>query len=154
MAHAKWPGGAGLGQGWEMKKTIVCREAKQAHKAINAVLWPLIKSHLLCGGGALVVMAKPETRSLEQNARMWVMLTDIAEQVIWHGRKLSPEEWKHVFTAALKKQDVVPGLDGGFVILGQSTSKMTRREMGELQTLIEAFGAERGVVFSAFGELE
>lgn len=132
-----------------MKCVIFCREAKQAHKALTAVLWPLIKSWLLCGGGVLVVTAKPETRSLRQNARLWAMLTDISKQVVWHGRKLSPDAWKCVFTASLKKQDVAPGLHGDFVVLGQSTSKMTRREMGDLQTLIEAFGAERGVVWSA-----
>ena len=77
------------------------------------------------------------------------MLADVSQQVVWHGRKLTDEEWKHVFTAALKKQDAVPGLDGGFVILGQSTSKMTKSEMGDLQTLIEAFGAERDVIWSA-----
>jgi len=77
------------------------------------------------------------------------MLTDISKQVDWYGRKLSPDDWKHVFSAALKKQDVVPGLDGGFVVLGLSTSKMTKAEMCDLQTLMEAFGAEKGVRFSA-----
>jgi hypothetical protein len=52
-------------------------------------------------------------------------------------------------TAALTKQDVVPGIDGGFVVLGKSTSKMTKGEMSELQTLIEAFGAQQGVRFTA-----
>ena len=88
-------------------------------------------------------------RSLEQNSRLWAMLDEISDQVDWYGRKLTPEEWKHVFTAALKKQDVVPGIDGGFVVLGQSTSKMTKAEMCDLQTLMEAFGAEKGVRFSA-----
>jgi hypothetical protein len=69
--------------------------------------------------------------------------------VEWYGRKLTPENWKHIFSAALKKQDVVPGLDGGFVVLGLSTSKMTVGEMNDLQTLMEAFGAEKGVRFSA-----
>lgn len=137
-----------------MKKTVILRGPAQAHKVLTEVLWPLAKSWLLCGGGVLVVTVKPETRSLMQNARLWSMLADVSRQVVWHGRKLTDEEWKHVFTAALKKQDVVPGLDGGFVILGQSTSKMTRREMGDLQTLIEAFGVKHGVVFSAFGVLE
>ena len=132
-----------------MKKTVTLREPKQAHQVLTGVLWPAVKSWLLCGGGALVVTVKPETRTLAQNARLWAMLADVSQQVVWHGRKLADEEWKHVFTAALKKQDVVPGLDGGFVILGQSTSKMTRREMGDLQTLIEAFGAEHGVMWSA-----
>ena len=97
----------------------------------------------------MVLEIKPSTRSLEQNARLWAMLTDISKQVDWYGRKLSPDDWKHVFSAALKKQDVVPGLDGGFVVLGLSTSKMTKAEMCDLQTLMEAFGAEKGVRFSA-----
>ena len=77
------------------------------------------------------------------------MLADVSKQVDWHGRKLSPEDWKHVFSASLKKQDSVPGIDSGFVVLGQSTSKMTKAEMSDLQTLIEAFGAQQGVRFTA-----
>ncbi len=93
------------------------------------------------------VEVKPKTRTLEQNARLWALLTDVSHQVDWYGRKLTPEDWKHVFTASLSKQDVVPGIDGGFVVLGKSTSQMSKGEMAELQTLIEAFGAERGVNF-------
>ena len=73
------------------------------------------------------------------------MLTDVSNQVDWYGQKLSPDDWKNVFTSALKKERVVPGINGGFVVLGQSTSKMTKAEMCELQELIEAFAAERGV---------
>lgn len=127
---------------------IRCWEPVQAHKAINAQVWPLVKASLMAGR-RMVVEVKPETRSLEQNARLWAMLTDISRQVEWYGRKLTPEEWKHVFTAALAKQDVVPGIDGGFVVLGKSTSKMTKGEMAELQTLMEAFGADKGVRFTA-----
>ena len=77
------------------------------------------------------------------------MLTDVSNQVIWYGQTLTAEEWKHVFTAAFTKQRVVPGIEGGFVALGQSTSKMTKAEMAELQTLIEAFGAQQNVKFTA-----
>lgn len=94
-----------------------------------------------------VVRISPPTRSLEANAAMWSALTDVSEQVEWYGRKLTPENWKHVFTASLRKQDVVPGLHGDFVVLGLSTSKMTKAEMSDLIELIHAFGAERGVVF-------
>lgn len=127
---------------------IRCFEPVQAHKALTAQVWPHLKNWLLAGH-RMVVEVRPETRSLAQNARLWAMLSDISRQVDWHGRKLTPEEWKHVFTAALSKQDVVPGIDGGFVVLGKSTSKMTKAEMAELQTLMEAFGAEKGVQFSA-----
>lgn len=75
------------------------------------------------------------------------MLNDVARQVVWHGQKLSASEWKDVFTSALKRQKVVPGIDGGFVVLGTSTSRMTKDEMGELMELIAAFGAERDVHF-------
>jgi hypothetical protein len=103
-------------------------------------------------GHRMVVEVKQETRSLAQNARLWAMLTDISEQVDWYGQKLSPEDFKHIFTAALKKTRAVPGIDGGVVVLGQSTSKMTKAEMAELQTLMEAFGAEKGVRFSGVEE--
>ena len=119
----------------------------QAYQVLRDV-WPHIKA-LLMAGHRLVLEVKPETRSLSQNARLWAMLTDISQQVEWYGRKLTPDDWKHVFTAALSKQDVVPGIEGGFVVLGKATSKMTKSEMAELQTLIEAFGAQRGVKFTA-----
>ena len=88
-----------------------------------------------------------EKRSNEQNSRLWAMLGDISEQVVWHGQKLSSGEWKDVFTASLKRQKVVPGIDGGFVVLGSSTSRMNKAEMSELMTLMEAFAAEQGVRF-------
>ena len=94
-------------------------------------------------------MPATEMRSQAQNRRLWAMLRDVSQQVIWHGQKLHDTEWKDVFTAALKRQKVVPGIDGGFVVLGTSTSRMTVAEMGDLMTLIEAFGADKGVKFSA-----
>jgi hypothetical protein len=121
---------------------------QQAQQELTGKAWPWLKA-MLTAGHPMQVEVRRETRSLAQNARLWAMLTDISEQVEWYGRKLSAEDWKHVFTAALTKQDVVPGIDGGFVVLGKATSKMTKAEMGELQELMEAFGAERGVRFSA-----
>lgn len=98
----------------------------------------------------LGIKVGPPTRNLEQNAAMWAMLGDISKQVVWHGRKLSAESWKHVFSSALKKQDVVPNLDGtGFVVLGLSTSSMSKREMSDLLELMAAFGAEHNVTWSA-----
>jgi hypothetical protein len=88
------------------------------------------------------------TRSLDQNAKLWPLLTDISSQVIWYGQRLNPDDWKSVFTAALKKSRVVPGLDGGFVVCGQSTSGMGKAEFSELLDLIMAFGAEHEVEWS------
>ena len=93
------------------------------------------------------VTFRPPTRSLDQNARMWAMLGEISKQVIWHGRKLSPDAWKCVFSASLKKQDVVPGLHGDFVVIGQSTSQMTKQELSDIIELLYAFGASHSVEF-------
>ena len=131
-----------------MKLAVQCWEPVQAHTVMTKTIWPQLKSALMAGH-KMVLEIKPATRSLEQNSRLWSLLTDISRQVDWYGRKLTPHDWKHVFTASLKKQDVVPGIDGGFVVLGASTSKMTKAEMCDLQTLIEVFGAERDVRFSA-----
>lgn len=125
--------------------THVLHEPVQAHKFIVG-LWPIIKASLMAGR-RLVIEVRPETRSLAQNARLWAMLTDISEQVDWYGNRLTPEEWKDVMTAALKKQKAVPGIDGGFVVVGARTSGMTKAEMSDLQELMSAFGAERGVIF-------
>lgn len=95
-----------------------------------------------------VVQIKPKTRSLEQNAKLWPSLRAVAEQVEWYGRKLCPAEWKDVFTAALKKQDVVPGIEGGFVVLGQHTSVMSVQEMSSMIELIQAFGVQHNVKFN------
>ncbi|MET3654065.1 recombination protein NinB [Dyella japonica] len=96
---------------------------------------------------------KKSTRSLEQNDKMWAVLTDISRQVQWpvDGKMqfIEPEDWKHVLSAGLKRhQRVAQGVDGGFVILGQRTSQMSIGEMCELIELAQAFGAEHGVSWS------
>lgn len=101
--------------------------------------------------GMVVRIDKPK-RNLEQNAKLWACLEDLAEQVIWHGIRLTAENWKDVLTASLKRSKVVPGLDGGFVVLGQHTSKMTKADFSELLELVTAFGAEQGVKWSATEE--
>jgi hypothetical protein len=98
--------------------------------------------------GKCPTCGRGQARTTDQNKRLWAMLNDISEQVEWYGRYLSKEEWKDVLTASLKRQKVVPGLDGGFVVCGAATSRMTIAEMTELIELAMAFGTEKGVVFS------
>lgn len=87
-------------------------------------------------------------RSTPQNSLLWARLTDVSEQVEWYGQKLAPADWKQVFTAALRKARVVPGIDPGtFVVLGLSTSEMDKEELSNLLDLIDAFAAERGVTW-------
>jgi len=94
-----------------------------------------------------VVEIKPPTRTLKQNATLWGVLTDISKQVCWYGNILSEEDWKDMLTAGLKQSRVVPGIGGGFVVLGTRTRDMTKEEFSELLEFSYAFGAEQGVTF-------
>ncbi|MGY3285066.1 recombination protein NinB [Pseudomonas sp. LP_4_YM] len=91
---------------------------------------------------------REEVRSDAQNRRMWAMLRDIARQVEWYGQKLSDEDWKHVFSASVQQQRAVPGLDGGFVVLGISTRRQSKKWFNDMFEVMEAFAAERGVRFT------
>ncbi|UQI38530.1 recombination protein NinB [Citrobacter freundii] len=126
-----------------MKQQFLLRNTNIRANAINAINQLQIDEKR-----PVVIEIKEMTRSIDQNSKLWAILGDVSSQVEWHGRKLSSESWKHIFTAALVKQEVVPNLSGdGFVVLGQSTSKMTVGQMRDLIELIHAFGAERGVVW-------
>ena len=87
-------------------------------------------------------------RSIGQNALMWALLGDISRQVEWHGQKLSKKDWKWIFTAAIRRQRMVPALDGGVVYLGEPTSGMSKKEMTDLIDLILSFGADHDVAWS------
>jgi len=88
------------------------------------------------------IILKPSTRTVIQNSKMWAMLTEVSEQVPWYGQHLTKDEWKDVFSASLKRQKVVPGLDGGFVVCGMATHKMSKREMIDMIDVMYAFGAD------------
>jgi len=93
-------------------------------------------------------------RNLDQNALMWVLLGEIAKQLEWavNGkmRKLSPEDWKDILSAGLhKEQRIAQGIEGGFVLLGLRTSKMTKAQMAELIEFIYWFMADRGLKINA-----
>ena len=108
--------------------------------------------------GFVDVRFKRVTRSLPQNSLMWALLTDISNQVPWlvfdHvsggyvTKKISKEAWKDIFTASRRKQVTAQGIDGGIVLLGTSTSAMTKKEMSETIEEIYAFGSNHDVVWS------
>lgn len=97
---------------------------------------------------AIGKIIKKNRRSLGQNAMMWAMLRDISDQVEWHGNKLTINDWKWIFTAAIRRQRMVPGIDGGMVFLGEPTSGMSKQEMSDMIDLICSFGIDHGVEWS------
>jgi hypothetical protein len=102
------------------------------------------------------VVVKAPRRTLGQNDRMWWMLTHIANQLPWHGRKLRPDDWKILFLDALKREvEAVPNIDGtGFVGIGRSSSDLSKSEMSDLMELISAFAALHDVTFPDYNQGE
>lgn len=91
---------------------------------------------------------KGNRRTIGQNALMWTLLRDISNQVEWYGQRLSMNDWKWIFTAAVRRQRMVPGIDGGMVFLGEPTSVMSKQEMADMIESIYMFGQEKGVEWS------
>lgn len=98
------------------------------------------------------VTVEPPKRTTDQNAMLWPLLTAFSEQLEWpvNGRmvKLAPEDWKDLLSAAYKQetQRVAMGLNGGMVMLGLRTSKMSKAAFSEFLEFILATAADRGVV--------
>jgi hypothetical protein len=72
----------------------------------------------------------------------------VASHVKWYGDYYNEDEWKQIFTAALRKQKIVPGIEGGMVLLGISTQRLSKQQMCDLIDLIYAFGSNHGVEWS------
>lgn len=107
----------------------------------------------------LILDVREMTRTLEQNKKMWPLLKDLSDQVVWYGNKYDSDDWKDLITALVAKskkqeQRMAPGLDGGVVMFGQRTSKMTIPQMVEVIEAIYWFGTQQGVHFSEKSRLE
>lgn len=89
------------------------------------------------------------TRTLAQNDKLQATIRDIARQVEWHGQKLSVDDWRAMIVASYRKgQRAVPGIDGGFVVLGASSKDLSVTECSDVIEVAHAFGAEHGVIWS------
>ena len=121
---------------------------KKIFRLVHATARKLAAAECMTAPDGFVCTISEPTRSSEQNSLLWPLLDDISKHVDWYGNKLTPDEWKDVITAGLKKEKIVPGIDGGFVVLGQRTSKMSKKDFSELLELTLAFGAQHGVKFT------
>ena len=100
--------------------------------------------------GVEVTVKAISRRRSQANALMWVRLHELEDQMLWHGIKLTAEEYKDLLSSSLHEYKTVPNIAGnGFVIIGMRTSEMTIKQMSDMIELIHAFGADHGVKFSA-----
>ncbi len=94
--------------------------------------------------GYVATIAAPK-RSLDQSAKMWAMLTDISVAMPG-GRRMIPEDWKVVMMAACGWEvQFLEGLDGRPFPSGFRSSQMTKAQMADLITFMQAWGDQNGV---------
>lgn len=115
--------------------TIVLRTNREfAHRMVDAA--PM---------GSVMTVSKPR-RTNDQNALMWACLTRISAAKP-EGRELTPDVWKSLFLHALDhSQRFEMALDGkGMVPVGFRTSKLDKRQMADLLTVIEEYAARHSI---------
>lgn len=102
-----------------------------------------------------VVRIKAPTRSDIQNDKMWAMCEDLARQAVWptNGRRLTKDGWKDAGVALSRQmrgleQDSVPSPEGGFLIIGGGSSRLTVSEFSHLIETLYMIGDQQGVRWS------
>lgn len=123
--------------------------AQQAYNSLRE-LWAWAKP-LLMAGHRMVLEIKPENRSLDQNAKFHAICTDIAKSGMqWAGKERSAEQWKVLLvsghaTATKLGSEMVPGLEGEFVNVRESTARMSRARASSLIEYALAFCAANSI---------
>jgi hypothetical protein len=120
-------------------RPLIIREHNRAYIAAQVAAAP---------DGWIVSLREP-TRTLEQNARFWAMLTDLSQQKAG-GREATPEEWKFlVMNACGFECQFLHSLDTGRPFpVGFRSSALSVREMSTLMDWMTAYGDEQGVVWT------
>lgn len=95
-----------------------------------------------------VVNVAEAKRSIEANAKMWAMLSDIS-RACPEGRRHPAETWKQLAMHACGwSVQFEQGLDGQPFPVGFRSSRLSKRQMSELIEFLYAFGARHGVEWS------
>jgi hypothetical protein len=100
----------------------------------------------------MVVEIKEPTRNGDQNAKFHALCTDIAKSgVEWMGKPRKADEWKVLLVsghAVATKQgaEMVPGLEGEYVNIRESTARMSKSRASSLIEYTLAWMAMNGVM--------
>jgi hypothetical protein len=130
-----------------VRRLFVVRESQHLESLITCVRmnWEAFAN----AGQPLGCMVAPykKKRSDEQNALMWVWLTQIAEQVWTGGKRYSPETWHEHLKRELLPETCAKGVDkwawlpSGERVLAMSTTDLNVREFTEYLERLAAYAA-------------
>lgn len=100
-----------------------------------------------------VIEVKEPTRTLDQSAKFHAMCGDIARQKPFAGQMRKPEQWKVLLVsghsvATKQGSEMVPGLEGEWCNLRESTAKMSTKRMASLIEYVIAYCVENAIVLS------
>jgi len=94
---------------------------------------------------------KDAGRSLDQNAKFHAICSDVSKSgAKWMGKERTAEQWKVLFVSGHAiatgiEAEVVPGLEGEYVNIRESTAKMSKKRGASLIEYVLAWCAENGV---------
>lgn len=95
-----------------------------------------------------VVNVREPTRTVDQNDKMWAMISDIARAKP-EGRRHTPDDWKAIFMNACGWEcQFLEGLDGRPFPKGFRSSRLTKSQMANLITYIQEYGDRHGIDWS------
>lgn len=95
-----------------------------------------------------VVNIREATRSLDQSAKMWAMLSDISRAKP-EGRTHTPEVWKAIMLHACGHTvQFENGINGQPFPTGFRSSRLTKAQMSDLIECITEYGARHNVQWS------
>ena len=101
-----------------------------------------------------VVTIKEASRTLDQNARLWAMISDVSRSKP-EGRMHTPEVWKNLFMNACGHAvQFELGLDGKPFPVGFRSSRLNKSQMSDLMEFVTEYGTRHGVRWTdpAYGE--
>lgn len=92
-----------------------------------------------------VVNIRPATRTNEQNALLWSLLSEVSRAKP-DGRTHTPDVWKALFMSACGHAvQFEVGLDGHPFPLGFRSSRLSKEQMTDLIEFILSYCAEKGI---------
>ncbi|WP_457586176.1 recombination protein NinB [Ensifer canadensis] len=131
-------------------------QRKQTFILINDRVRANALAAIAAAGEGCAVTIGPKTRSVDQNAKFHAICTDVARShMTWAGKRRDAEAWKVLLVSAhtvatkddpgAPSPEIVPGLEGEFVNIRESTARMSVGRAASLITYAIAFCDTNGI---------
>lgn len=105
--------------------------------------------------GHAAVISEP-TRTLPMNAKFHALCTDLSKSgLVWAGKKRTAAQWKVLLvsghaSATGEQVEIIPGLEGEFINIRESTALMSIKRGSSLIEYTVAFCAMNDVVMNEY----